>query len=203
MTYGKVLKLMVSRPRGPKPFFAAAHVVRFLELVETRHFGRKELVGRLKVGEGSIRTMTELLRAEGLVKVSRGGISLSRQGVLLLESIRGQFSRGIPVAGGKALIDSCNVAIAVKRAAGMVATGLEQRDAAIIAGSSGASTFVYSSGKLAFPGMDTDLSRMDPGLSEVLLAELDMDEGDVIVVGSAPDYDTAFLGAIASAATLL
>lgn len=203
MTYERLLKLMESRPRGPRPFFTAVHLVRFLELVESRHFGRKELAQRLKVGEGSVRTMTEMLRSMGLADVARGGVRLSREGVVLLSSIRSQFSIGVRVPGGKAFIDSCNVAIAVKRAACTVTTGVEQRDAAIIAGSTGASTFIYASGRLVFPGMDSDLARLDAGLSDALLASLKLEEGDVIVVGSAADYDTAALGAIASAASLL
>jgi len=203
LTYERLLKLMESRPRGPRPFFTAVHLVRFLELVESRHFGRKELAQRLKVGEGSVRTMTEMLRSMGLADVARGGVRLSREGVVLLSSIRSQFSIGVRVPGGKAFIDSCNVAIAVKRAACTVTTGVEQRDAAIIAGSTGASTFIYASGRLVFPGMDSDLARLDAGLSDALLASLKLEEGDVIVVGSAADYDTAALGAIASAASLL
>ncbi len=203
MTYDELASMVESRPPGPRPFFSAVHVVRYLELVQSRHFGRRELAQRLKLGEGSIRTITDLLRAKGLVNVVRGGARLTDAGAAALGSIRAEFSEGLPVPASKAVVDACNVAIAVKGGGSRVSSGLEQRDAAIMAGSKGASTFVYSSGKLVFPGMYEDLAKLDARLSEAITGKLPLGEGDAVVVGSAPDIDAAFIGAIAAAATLL
>ncbi len=203
MTYEELSRILESRPPGPKPFFTAAHLIRYLELVQMRHFGRKELAQRLKLGEGSVRTITDLLRARGLVNVVRAGVKLSEAGAAALDSIRKEFSEGQPVPASKAVVGEYNVAIAVRGGGRKVTSGLEQRDAAMIAGSKGASTFVYSSGRLVFPGMYDDLARLDPELSKTIIEKLPLKEGDAVVVGSASDPDAAFIGAVAAAATLL
>ncbi len=203
MTYEELSALMRTRPSGPRPFYSAVHLVRFLELVETRHYGRKELVERLRVGEGSVRTMTNLLRHSGLIQVVRAGSRLTEEGARLLSSLRTQFSRGVEVPRGRALVDSQNVAILVRGGGARASLGVAQRDAALFAGSSGASTFVEESGTLAFPGVNPDLAALDPQLSEALREKLQPREGDAVVVGSAGDPDMAYLGAIAAAVSLL
>lgn len=203
MTYEELASIIQSKPQGPRPFFSAVHLVRFLELVETRYFGRKELVERLKVGEGSVRTITNMLKSRDLIEVARSGARLTEKGAGLIASLRKQFTKGVPVPECKATVDSFNVAIAVRGAGDMTSLGVKQRDAAMIAGSSGASTLVYTSGKLVFPGMHPDLTEWDPGLSETIRGELDPREGDAVVIGSAQDIDSAFIGAIAAAVSLL
>jgi hypothetical protein len=194
---------MRQKPAGPRPFFNEVHLIRFLELVESRYYGRKELVEKLGVGEGSIRTITGLLRSAGYVEIHRAGARLTEGGARLLASLGDQFSRGVYVPGGRSMVDAYNVAILVRGAAGRAVSGVEQRDAAIIAGSSGASTFIYSSGKLAFPGMYDDLSEFDPELTAAIIRELKPEDGDAVIVGSAGGPDIAHLGAIAAAITLL
>jgi hypothetical protein len=178
-------------------------MVRLLELTDTRYYGRQELVDRLKIGEGSVRTITALLRSKGLVEIRRAGTRLTLEGRRLVESLRSQFSKGVPVPAGEAAVDTFSVAIAVRGGAVRVSSGVEQRDAAIMAGATGASTFVHTSGKLSFPGMYSDLSAFDPELSTTIIGELRPSEGDAVVVGSAADLDTAFIGAIAAATSLL
>ena len=201
--YDELANLMRTKPAGPRPFFNEVHLIRFLELAGSRYYGRKELVKKLGVGEGSVRTITGLLRSAGYVEIHRAGARLTDDGARLLASLRGRFSMGVQVPAGRSVVDASNVAILVRGAACRAISGVEQRDAAIIAGSSGASTFIYSSGKLAFPGMYDDLSDYDPELSAAIIRELKPREGDAVVVGSAGDPDVAYIGCVAAALTLL
>jgi hypothetical protein len=201
--YDELANLMKSKPAGPRPFFSEVHLIRCLELVKTRYYGRKELVRKLGIGEGSVRTIIGVLRSAGFIEVHRAGAKLTEDGKRVLASLRESFSEGVVVPAGRSVVDVYNVAILVRGAGDRATSGVEQRDAAMMAGSSGASTFVYSSGKLAFPGMYEDLSELDPKLSVAIIRKLKPEEGDAVVVGSAGNPDLARIGCIAAALTLL
>jgi hypothetical protein len=203
LSYDDLANLMKSKPAGPRPFFDEVHLIRFLELVESRYYGRKELVRRLGIGEGSVRTITGILRSAGYIEVHRAGARLTEEGARILASVREIFSRGVSVPAGKSTVDVSNVAVLVRGAGRKITSGLEQRDAAMMAGSSGASTFVYRSKKLSFPGMFDDLSEYDPELSRAITEKLVPEEGDAVVVGSAGDLDMAYIGSIAASLTLI
>jgi len=203
MTYDELARLVNARPKGPRPFFHPAHLIRYLDLVESRPRSRQELARRLGIGEGSVRTITNLLRSRRIIKVGRSGARLTDEGSKVLSSLRKEFTRGIVVPKASSTIDAYNVAILVRGAAAKASLGIEQRDAAISTGSTGASTFIRKGGKLVFPGMYPDLCEADAELAEEIMNRLRPREGDVIVIGSGPDLDTAHVGAIAAAATLL
>lgn len=196
---------MESRHHGPRPYFSAVHALRFLELVAVRHYGRKELVDRLRIGEGSVRTIARMLESAGLIEVVRAGSRLTEKGRRFLDSIRMQISCGVAVPPSRASVDRYSIAVLVRGAGEMAlsSAGIPQRDAAMMIGSRGASTMVYRSGRLVFPGMYEDLRQLDRVLADSLVDLLAPAEGDAIVLGSASDPDTANLGAIAAAATLL
>lgn len=80
--------------------------------------------------------------------------------------------------------------------------GLEQRDAAITAGAKGATTLVFTKNRLAMPGTGEALS--ETGSSVVAaLSKLSLEEGDVIVIGSADERFKAELGVKTAALELL
>ncbi len=196
---------MESRHHGPRPYFSAVHALRFLELVAVRHYGRKELVDRLRIGEGSVRTIARMLESAGLIEIVRAGSRLTEKGRRLLDSIRMEISVAVEVPLSRAFVGRYSVAVLVRGAGerALSSSGIPQRDAAMMIGSQGASTMVYRSGRLVFPGMYEDLRQLDRVLADSLVELLAPAEGDAIVVGSAADPDTANLGAIAAAATLL
>ena len=203
MNLDELLQMVGRRPRGPRPFFTAAHVLRAVQLVAERPVSRRELAERLKIGEGSVRTILSTLRKAGLVDVVRAGVRLSEAGRQLLREMDRRLSPGVQIPAGRSTVDLHNVAIVVKGGGHRVSSGVEQRDAAMAVGSSGASTFVCQGGRLIFPGMATDMETLDPAGSERVKSILEIEEGDALVIGSARDVDRAHLGAIAAALTLL
>jgi hypothetical protein len=88
----------------------------------------------------------------------------------------------------------------VRSAGGEVRKGIEERDAALIAGAEGATTFVYSDGRLLMPGFDTEI---DADTMEQLMGLLEPEEGDVIIVGSDEDPFRAEFGAKSAALKLM
>lgn len=66
---------------GRAPFFTEAHVIKALEVISAdKSIGRKKLSEILSLDEGTTRTLVRHLKNEGLVKVSKAGITLSNLG---------------------------------------------------------------------------------------------------------------------------
>ncbi len=203
MTYQELESMLDQSASGPRPLFTTVHVVRLLELVSNRYLGRKVLVKKLRVGEGSVRTVIKKLKEAGLIETKRAGTHLTARGTKILSSIRDQFTEGVYVDPGEATLDIHNVARCAWDASEAVNSGVEQRDAAMGVGSTGASTFVYRNGGLEFPGMASDLGQLDPHMENSIMEKLTVEDDDVVVVGSASDEETANLGSIAAAISLL
>jgi hypothetical protein len=91
----------------------------------------------------------------------------------------------------------------VRKSASHVSTGMEQRDAAVMAGARGATTVLFRTGRLVFPSSDNDVARDSPQASSQMLRLLKPEGGDTIIVVSADNSRKAEAGAIAAAWTLL
>jgi hypothetical protein len=91
-----------------------------------------------------------------------------------------------------------NYAVLIKQLGYAVKSGIEQRDAAIKIGGTGATTLLFLEDKFVMPttGRIQDSFRKDPATRALLLGGLKPEQGDVIIVGSADsDRRTAELAA--------
>ncbi len=183
-------------PVGPLPRFAEVHVHRALELI-AKHgkIGRKELTRELGVGEGSVRTILNQLKKQGLITSSRGGHALTAKGKRLL----GKPLEFMQVDAGNLTVGDIDIATIVRGAAKKVKRGIEQRDEAIKAGAQGATVLVFKRGKLQFPD---GFARVEKGLAESLIETFTPREGDVIIIGTARDLAKAEEGVKAAAQSL-
>lgn len=186
--------------RGRPPAYTHAHVLKAFETIGDRwQIGRQQLAMILGLGEGTVRTLIKKIRGQNLVSVSRGGITLTKSGVKLLSELRSwMVSREVPetvVAFG-----SRNYATLVKQAADKVSRGIEQRDAAIMAGAEGATTLIFDGTRLKMPGLAIDL---DISLVSFILTKLGPETNDVVIVGFADDQLSAEIGARTAALELL
>jgi predicted transcriptional regulator len=183
---------------GREPFFMGIHVFKALETIEAKGpVGRVKLSKTLGLGGGAIRTLVKHLETEGLIKISRVGIVLSDYGKKLFSDLKPRISKEIEVPESSLTVGSCNSAILVKDGASFVKHGLEQRDAAIKVGALGATTLVFSRGKLHMPEVEDAFNGNPPILVE-LVSKLQPQENDVIIIGSANDKLAAEYGAIAA-----
>lgn len=74
---------------GRSPSFAETHVMKALEEISVQEsVGRLKLSKDLRLGEGETRTLVRHLQNEGLIDVSKSGISLSADGRRLLSRLR-------------------------------------------------------------------------------------------------------------------
>jgi predicted transcriptional regulator len=175
------------------------HVFKALETIEAEGpIGRVKLSRALGLGGGVIRTLVKHLESEGLINISRIGIVLSDSGKKLFSDLKSRLSKEIDVPKSPLTIGSHNVAILVKDAANLMKRGLEQRDAAIKVGALGATTLVFSRGKLNMPAIEEDAFECDPPIRVELISKLQPRENDVIIIGSANNKLTAEYGAIAA-----
>jgi hypothetical protein len=188
---------------GRLPSFAEAHVIKALEEI-----GLQESVGRLKLskdlhlGEGEARTLIRHLKKEGLIEVSKSGISLSATGRRLLIRLRTLMSEQLDVPSTPLTVGAFNVAVRVTGIRGLIKYGLEQRDAAMMAGARGATTLVFTKNRLTMAGTEEDVSKSDPSILAAL-SKLSLNEGDVIIIGSADEKIRAELGVKTAALELL
>jgi len=188
---------------GRLPSFAEAHVVMALEdISNVGTVGRLKLSKDLQLGEGETRTLVRHLKKEGVVEVSRSGISLSVAGRKLLSSLRAILSEQVEIPSSPLTVGRFNVAVQVKEMKNSVRYGLEQRDAAITAGAKGATTLVFTKNGLTMPGTGEVLSKTGSFIVAAL-SKLNLKEGDVIIIGSADQRFKAELGVKTAALELL
>jgi len=185
---------------GPVHRFADYHVYRTLLLLsDGRRRGRRSLADSVNIGEGSMRTIIEFLRDKGYVDVKQTGIKISTRGVEFVRNLPIRMERLDP---SDISIAMRNVAVLVRNRADKVTLGIEQRDAAIKAGAEGATTIVVKGGKLLVPP-DYLLDKERPEIARGLRKLLAPNEGDIVIVGAAQEYDRAEDGALAAAFALL
>ena len=187
---------------GRSPSFAEAHVIKALEEIALQgSVGRMKLSRNLKLGEGETRTLIKHLKSEGLIEVSKSGISISTSGRKLLSGLRASVSEAIEIPSTPLTVGPLNVALRVRRAEEFIKCGLEQRDAAIMAGAKGATTLVFTKNRLTMPGTMEDISKNYPQILSSL-SEVGLEEGDVVIIGSADELIKAELGAKTAALEL-
>jgi hypothetical protein len=185
---------------GPLQRFANYHVYRTLLLLsDGKRRGRKQISEAVKVGEGSMRTILEHLREKHLIDIRQTGVKISSRGLEHLHQLPIRLERLEP---SDISIAERNVAVLVHGKANLITLGIEQRDFAIKAGAEGATTIIVSANKLIVPP-DYHLDEERPKISKELRNALDPDESDVIIIGTATDYEHAEDGALAAAFELL
>ena len=188
---------------GRLPSFAEAHVIKALEQISLQKcVGRLKLSEDLHLGEGEVRTLVKHLKNEGLIEVSKIGISLSASGKRVLTSLRTVVSEPVDIPSTPLTVGPFNVAVRIAGMKDFIKKGLEQRDAAIKAGAKGATTLVFTEHRLIMPGTEEDVSKNDPSIL-ASLSELRLKEGDVIIIGSAEEKIKAELGAKTAALELI
>ena len=189
---------------GRVPSFLEAHVIKVIETIGAEEaIGRVRLSKILSLGEGATRTLVRHLVREGMIEVSRSGMVLSKFGEKVFSDLRSRISEEIEIPKSPMTVAPFNVAILVRNAASLVKYGVEQRDAAIKVGDSGATTLIFRSDKLTIRGMSEDVFKDIQPIRDTLISELKPRENDVVIIGSAEDKQSAEFGAKTAAFELL
>lgn len=189
---------------GRTPSFMEAHVAMALEaLSDRRAVGRNKLSQILKIGGGITRTLVRHLDKEELIEVSRSGMALSKFGKAVFSKLSSQISRGVEVPKSPITVGPVNFAVLVKNKAHAVKNGVDQRNDAVRAGALGATTLVFRHNGLVLLGVKKEIIGGDLPIYDILLAKLQPEQNDVIIIGSAFDKQAAEVGAKMAALKLL
>lgn len=195
-------KLVTEKAPGPPPSFSVFHLLLALELLAKKSIGRKKLAEELDVGEGVTRTVIGRLEDAGLIVTSKAGCSLTEKGTRLWREYESTL-RKVEIGKNELTFGDHSYAILVKNRAHIVKSGIEQRDAAVIAGAKGATTMLFKKGHLVFPSTNKDLAQDFPRASKQISVLLESKENDVIIIASSDNKRKAEYGALAAAWTIL
>ncbi len=185
--------------RGGAPLFQPFHILKALwHIRQAEIIGRKELSAKLAIGEGSTRKLISYLEEKEWASSTRQGISLESSGNKLLDDIGILASE---VHTGDLTVDKYDFAVRLKNASELVGKGIEQRDEAMKAGATGATTLVYRDRISLSDNPEADCGM--PELCQTLTEMFELSSRDVLIIGSGPTLASAEDGAFAAAVLTL
>ena len=192
---------MLSRPSnlgGPVPKFNDYHIWKAFQcLDETSPVGRKKLSQLLGIGEGSTRTILSMMQDQSMITIGKSGILLTEAGAEFKKSVHMDVA---DVSISDLTIGDRDCAVRVPKMARNVKYGCEERDAAIKSGATGATTLIYTNGKLIFPGSDYPV---DAEIESKIRSVFSLKNDDVVIIGTGPTKESAEIGAVIAGLTIM
>lgn len=197
----KTLQKVVSRRGSSKVLsFSAPHVLKALQLLcQETYVSRISFCKDLHMGEGAVKTLILHLKEEGLADSLRAGTFLTKKGQKFTSDL-------FKIISGECSIPKCSItqgknnhAILLRNFAKEIKSGIEQRDASILYGASGAITLLYQKNKFVFPKEEVDCLQKDEKVRSILLENLKPKDGDVIIIVTASESFVAEISAKSSA----
>jgi hypothetical protein len=185
-TYVKTLQKVANRYAPSRVLsFDIVHVFKTLQLIQERgHVSRDGLREELELGEGTIKTLLRHLKMQNLIESTNAGTTMTKNGNLFFSELSDSMPREIGLSKCAITLGKYNYAVLVKHMSSAIRSGIEQRDAAIKMGASGATTLLFKENKFLIPRIDYDALKDDHHLSEQLIENLHPQDGDVLIIGS-------------------
>ena len=198
-------RISSTKPQGPSRTFSELEMIRAILLIGERTvLGRTLLARLLGTGSGAVRTLINDLDKEKILTVEPTGCRLTEKGLKLYQQIVEKIPLITQLDAGRLSVARCDAAALVKNAFDCLRLGIEQRDAAVRVGAKGATTLICRDGHFEIPMGSQDCAHDYPDeVWDRLAATFKPENGDVIVVSSADDADTALYGTLAGALALL
>jgi Domain of unknown function (DUF4443) len=183
------LQNIVTRKGSSKVLtFSIPHVFKALQLLSNERFvSRATFAKDIHLGEGAVKTLILHLKEAQIVDSVKSGTFLTEKGRKLINQMQSVISKECKLKRCNLTDGKYNHAILLKNYSRTVKTGLEQRDYAILYGSSGCITVLYKNKKLVFPGDEKECLINDTKTTNYLLESLCPEEGDVIIISSSND----------------
>ena len=186
--------------RGGMPLFGPLHVFKALYVIrEYGPIGRKGLASRLDLGEGSSRGLITHLEEHGLIQRKDEGLKIANRGTRFLNDIGFQ---AMAISASELTVDEYDFAIHLSGLAGAVKDGIMERDEAIKAGASGATTLLFLKGSVVLPD-HFNIDEEMPMVARAIRDRFPLEDGDVVIIGTGNLPEKAEDGAFAAAAFLL
>jgi hypothetical protein len=167
--------------------------------------GRYRLARMLGVPQGIARGVLARMKRDELITVRhRAGTRASSKGLReLAAQMKRERLKFVRRSDQELLgLGSRSILFHVAGRSHQLGQGIEQRDAAVKAGATGAVTFLFDGKTLKFPGVAESLSRRNPAAFEQLKNQLKMKKGDVVLIAFAGTWWDAARGGFAAVRTL-
>ncbi len=197
--YIKMLEKVTSRYAPSRVLsFDVVHVFAGLQIIEKNNniTSRNALCAGLVLGEGTVKTLVKHLKMQGLIETSNRGTRLTAKGKSICEGLLSAIPAEMSLPKCSIALSKFNYAVLVRDFGFAVGLGIEQRDAAIKMGATGATTLLFKDNKFVMPANSDDSLKKEREIRRMLIEKLNPKEGDVIIIGSANDNEkTAELGA--------
>lgn len=168
-------------------------------LAKERFVSRATFGKEIRLGEGAVKTLILHLKEAKLVDSTKSGTFLTEKGHKLTNQIQSAIPKECKIKKCGIIQGKYNHAILLKNYTMTIKTGLEQRDYAILYGSSGCTTMICKNKKLVFPGDEKECFIKDIQTRNYIFENLCPDEGDVIIISSSDDPFVAEISAKNSA----
>jgi hypothetical protein len=197
--YIKMLEKVTSRYAPSRVLsFDVVHVFAGLQIIKKNNniTSRNALCSGLVLGEGTVKTLVKHLKMQGLIETSNRGTGLTAKGKSICEGLLSAIPAEMSLPKCSIALSKFNYAVLVRDFGFAVGLGIEQRDAAIKMGATGATTLLFKDNKFVMPANSDDSLKKEQEIRRMLIEKLNPKEGDVIIIGSANDNEkTAELGA--------
>jgi predicted transcriptional regulator len=188
---------------GPSTTFTIFHVFYALELLSLKPLGRNKLAEKLDVGDGAVRTIISRLKEAGLIETSKEGCNLTKRGLEVWRQFEEIFPKRMEIPRSELSESDFNFAFLVKNCGQKVESGIDQRDAAIIAGARKALVIVSKNGHLCIESVSKAIEKQYPKATSLILEKLMPQENDVIIIAGADSALKAKRGAFAASWSLI
>ncbi len=164
--------------------------------------GRYKLGSELKLGGGSIRSLIRFLRKLDLIEpIQREGHQLSPNGKRHCKALNHVIIKFVELPRSSYTVDIYNYGCQLRQLAQFVTDGVQQRDAAMQAGASGATTFIQDLNQ------DTLIMAKDHRIQKselaIVIDPFNIEVGDVLIIGSGSSKTSAQMGTFAAVLTLI
>ncbi len=204
MAFPKLSKLLLYDYKGPKVGFSEAHVLKALFVIgEAGNIGRGRLGQILNVGQGEVRTLIKRLKESGLVRIEAEGCVLTQAGLKQFRSVSSAIPWRSPVDGKSLVLGKTSYALIVRGRSAKIRKGIEQRDAAIKSGATGALTVFYKKGRFIVPVGSENCERAGFPEPWITIRSAKPNDGDTVIVAGADRPLEAEYGALSAALTII
>ena len=200
-TYTRVLEKVASRYAPSRLLsFNEVHVFMALQLIHARgHASRTSLQKELALGGGAVKTIVKHMQMNGLVQTSNGGTKTTPRGRSILEGLADAMPAEMPLPRSSISLGRYNYAVLLRELGFAIKSGIEQRDAAIRIGGTGATTLLCRDGGLFMQDSREDPLKKEGGLKKELFEKLRPADGDAVIIGGADSGKAAELAAKSAA----
>jgi len=184
---------------GNIPSYVKTDIIRAFLLIK-ENISRNELVSKLGLGEGTIRTILDILKNKNLICSTKQGHSLTEEGNLFLK----KTEKSIVVK--RLILEDFypklkKAVVLLKKADKNIKISFEQRDIAVKQGADGAVILKFDN-KLCIPDTNINFKKNYKKAYDEILKCFDFKKGDILIICFAESSRNAENGSLAIALSM-